>query len=80
MNVMCNGHTAFWDPGEGPKGQISLNYNYKVYFIFFYQTLCRYKRHQTVFSFRRLGHVPRVGLGGAGGQKHSYVAYQIKKR
>ena len=36
MNGICNG-TIFWvpapwGPGEGPKGQISLNLNYKVNF------------------------------------------------
>ena len=30
-----------WDPGEGSKGQISFNFNYKVDFNdFLYQTFC----------------------------------------
>ena len=40
---------ALWDPGEGPKSQISLNCNYKVNFIFFHQTLCRCKHIRQYF-------------------------------
>ena len=40
---------ALWDPGEGPKSQISLNFNYKVNFIFFHQTLCRCKHIRQYF-------------------------------
>ena len=63
---------APWGPGEGPKGQISLNFNYKVNFIFFKLNLvCLltneiYKTYHTGFSFRRLGHSAGVGLGGGG--------------
>ena len=33
--------SAPWSPGEGSKGQISFNFNYKVNFKdFLYQTLC----------------------------------------
>ena len=44
MNGTCNG-TIFWVPaswglGEGPKGQISLNLNYKVNFKNFSSKLC----------------------------------------
>ena len=31
---------APWGPGEGPKGQISFNFNYKVNFKDFYTKLC----------------------------------------
>ena len=45
MNGAHNGTICFgsapWGPREGPKGQISININYKVYFkIFLKQTLC----------------------------------------
>ena len=40
---------ALWDRGEGPKSQISLNFNYKVNFIFFHQTLCRCKHIRQYF-------------------------------
>ena len=66
---------APWGPGEGSKGQISLDFNYKVNFkIFKTDFVClltneRYKTYQTGFSFGRLGHAPGVGvLWGVGGQ------------
>ena len=85
MNGVCNGTFFFGlapcGPGEGLKGQISLNilnFNYKVNFQrFFNQTMfvfshIRFKTYQTGFSFGRLGHAPGVGLrgtmGGLGGQ------------
>ena len=54
-------------PGEGPKGQISLNKS--VSNIFKPNRVClltneRYKTYQTGFSFSRLGHAPGVGLWG----------------
>ena len=78
-------------PGEGSKGQISFNFNYKVNFkIFIPNFVCvltneRYKTYQTGFSFCPLGHAPKVGLWGAGGAqrvkifffKHDHVVYQI---
>ena len=48
---------APWGPGEGSKGQISFNFNYKVNFQDFIPNfVCvltneRYKTHQTRFSF-----------------------------
>ena len=36
-------------------------------------TIERYKTYKTGFSFRRLGHAPGVGLGGAGGQKFNFM-------
>ena len=82
---------APWGPGEGSKGQISLNFNYKVNFKDFIPNfVCvltneSYKTYQTGFSFCCLGHAPGVGLRGAGGAqgvkniffKHGHVAYQI---
>ena len=79
---------APWGPGEGPKGQISFNFNYEVNFKDFFTKLClfftneRYKTYQTGFSFCPLGHAPGVGLGAPRGSKnfffkHSHVAYQI---
>ena len=76
MNGACNSNffgPAPWGPGEGSKGQISLNFNYKVNFKdFIPKFVCvltneRYKTYHTGFSYRRLGHVPGVGLRGAGG-------------
>ena len=64
---------ATWGPGEGPKGQISLNFNYKVNFKDFFKlnfvcllTNKRYKTYQAGFSFGPLGHAPGVGLRGVG--------------
>ena len=60
-----------WGPGEGSKGQISINFNYKVNFKdFIFQTLCVFsqmkdtKHIRRVFLFCRLGHALGVGLGG----------------
>ena len=88
-NVIFFGH-APWGPGEGSKGQISLNFNYKVNVKDFYSKLfvCshneRYKTYQTGFSLYSLGHTPGVEIWGTGGAhsvnfffKHGHVAYQI---
>ena len=44
MNGTCYGTIvwvpAYWDLGEGPKGQMSLNLNYKVNFKDFETKLC----------------------------------------
>ena len=44
MNGACNGKNllspAPWGPGEGSKGQISFNFNFKVNFKDFYTKLC----------------------------------------
>ena len=85
MNGACNGTffgPAPLGPGEGPKGQISLNiikFQLQSQFQRFFKPnfVClltneRYKTYQTGFSFGRLGHAPGVGLGGTvgvGGQK-----------
>ena len=61
-----------WGPMEGPKDQISFNFNYKVISkIFIPNFVCvltneRYKTYQTGFLFCHLGHALRVGLGGTG--------------
>ena len=75
---------APWGPGEGSKGQISFNFNYKVNFKDFIPNfVCvlkneRYKTYQTGFSFCPLGHAPGVGtLGRWDFFKHGHVVYQI---
>ena len=65
---------APWGHGEGLKGVISLNFNYKVNFKDFLTKLCvsshtckikiTYHYNQTEFSFGHLDHAPGVGLGG----------------
>ena len=73
MNGACN--SIFFCPGEGSKGQISFNFNYKVNFKDFYTKLMcvltneRYKTYQTGFLFCCLGHAPGVGLWGVGRAK-----------
>ena len=63
-----------WGLGEGPKGQLSLNLNYKVNFndfepnFVYLLTNERYITYQTGFSFGRLGHA-QGNLGGWGGSK-----------
>ena len=64
----------FWPrplgPWGGSKGQISINFNYKVNFKDFFPNLVcvltnkRYKTYQTGFLFCRLGIALGVGLGG----------------
>ena len=63
-------------PGEGPKGQISLNFIkfqlQSISNIFKPNFVClltneRYKTYHTGFSFGCLGHAPGVGLGGTVG-------------
>ena len=82
MNATCKGiilwFPAPWGLGEGPKGQISLNLNYKVNFKLFkpnfvyHLTNERYITYRTGFSFRHLGHAQGWDLGvpwGVGGSK-----------
>ena len=91
-NLMCElltlmGHAtaksfcpAPWGSGEGSKGQISLNFNYKVNFEDFYTKLCVcYKTYQKGFSFCRLGHAPGVGFWGAGVPKGSKIYFFFKQ-
>ena len=69
MTGACNSTIFF----SQPKGKI-LNFNYKVNFRDFKPNFgClltneRYKTHQTVFSFGRLGHAQSLGLGVLGCQ------------
>ena len=77
MNGICNG-TIFrvpgpWGPGEGPKGQISLNLNYKVNFKDFKTKLCVSSHIRKIYSIsdgifiRAPGSCPGVGLWGTVG-------------
>ena len=60
---------APWGPGEGSKGQISFNFNYKGNFKDFYTNfVCvltneRCKIYQTGFSLCPLGHAPGMTQG-----------------
>ena len=80
MNGTCTG-AIFWVPtpwglGEGPKGQISLNLNYKVNksiskvlkpnFVYLLTNEI-YITYQTGFSFGRLGQAQGWDLGYRGG-------------
>ena len=79
MNGTCNSPIflvpAPWGLGEGPKGQISFNLNYKVN----YQTLCVFSQMKDLKHIRQDFHfvpwvMPQglglvVGGGGLGGQK-----------
>ena len=64
---------APWGPGEGSKGQISLNLNNRVNFKdFILNFVCvltnrSYEIYQTGFLFWRLGNAPGVRLGAPGG-------------
>ena len=58
MNGACNVKLLFgparWGPGEGSKGQISLNFNYKANFKdFLYQTLCVFSQIKDTKHIRR---------------------------
>ena len=81
INNTCNGTTflvtALWGPGEGPNGQISLNFNYYVNFKYFLnQTfVCRltnerYKNILEEIFIRSPGSCPR---GDAGGQNFNFL-------
>ena len=76
-------------PGEGSKGQISFNFNYKVDFKdFLYQTVCVFSQMKDTKHIRRDSHsvawvMPQGwdfgALGTPGGHffKQGHVAYQI---
>ena len=77
-------------PGEGSKGQISFNFNYKVYFKGFYTKLCVCSHKCKIQNISDDIFIllpescPRGGLCGAGSAqgvkknfKHGHVAYQI---
>ena len=69
---------APWGLGEGSKGQLSFNFNYKVNFKEFIPSLVcvltkeRYKTYQTEFSLCCLGHAP--GCWGYPGGKNVFVS------
>ena len=79
MNGACNVKKNFgpapWGPGEGPKGQISFNFNYKVNFKDFYSKLCvcshKCKIQNILAGFFILspGSCPRGGTWGYLGAK-----------
>ena len=83
--------TFFWSLGRGQKVKydhlISITKSFSKIFIPNFVCVLtneRYQTYQTGFSFCCLGHVPGVGLWGAGGAqgvkkiKHGHdVAYQI---
>ena len=57
MHGVCKGKKIWpapWDPGEGSKGQISLNFNYKVNFKdFLFQTKCVFLQIKDTKQIRR---------------------------
>ena len=72
MNGARNSNFSFcpapWGPGEGSKGQISFNFNYKVNFKDFYTNLCVYSEMKDTKYIRRDFHsvaCPRIGTWGA---------------
>ena len=77
MNGTCKGTifgvSASWGLGEGPKGQISLNLNYKVIFEDFSTKLCVFSqmkdiKHIRIFIRSPASCMPQgLGLGGARG-------------
>ena len=89
MNGTCTG-AIFWVPtpwglGEGPKGQISLNLNYKVNFKGFKTKLCVSSHKWNIYNIsdgifiRPPGSSPGVGLGvpwGVGGKKFFFSEIQ----
>ena len=89
MNGTCTG-AIFWVPtpwglGEGPKGQISLNLNYKVNFKGFKTKLCVSSHKWNIYNIsdgifiRPPGSSPGVGLGvpwGVGGKKKIFSEIQ----
>ena len=96
MNGACNGKFVFgpipWGPGEGSKGQILFNFNYKVNFKdFLYQTLCVLSQMKDTKHIRRDFHsvawvmLQRWDFGALGMGvkiflfKHGHVAYQIDR-
>ena len=76
---------APWGLGEGQKGQISLNLNYKVNFKYFKPNCVylltneSYEIYQMGFSCGRLGHVPGEGLGGTPGSWGSKIILKFNQ-
>ena len=95
MNGACNGifGPALWGPWEGSKGQLSLNFNYKVNFKDFYtKTLCVFSQIKDTKHIRRDFHsvdwvMPQArDLGGARGAQgvkivfSNMIMWHIKSR
>ena len=89
MNGACNGTFFFcptpWSPGEGPKGQISLNFSYKVKFKDFLTKLCVFSHMKDIKHIRRDFHLAawfmpqEWDLGvrrGVGGRQIFYLEIQ----
>ena len=57
MNGACNSKNYFgptpWVSGEGSKGQISFNFNYKINFKDFYTKLCLFSQIKDTRHIRR---------------------------
>ena len=75
MNGTCKGTifgvSASWGLGEGPKGQISLNLNYKVNFEDFSTKLCVFSQMKDIKHIRQdfhsvpwVMHAPGFGTWG----------------
>ena len=89
MNGTCTAQFN-WSPppcghGEGPKGQISLNFNNKVNFKgVLNQTLCVFSQKKDIIHIRRDLHSAGWDLGlleegsSITFSEHGHVAYQIK--
>ena len=86
MKGACN--SIFLAPGEGSKGQVTLNFNYKVNFKDFYTKLCVFSHKKDKKQVKRDVHYIALvmpqgwdfgALGCPGGHffKHGHVAYQI---
>ena len=89
MNGTCTG-TIFWVPapwglGEGPKGQISLNLNYKVNYKVFKPNFVYHLRNERLYYIRQDFHsaawvMPRGGTWGVpwgvGGQLNIFSEIQ----
>ena len=81
---------APWGPGEGSKGQISFNFNYKVNFKDFYSKLCVFSQMKDTKHIRQdfysvawvmpqgwdFGAL-RMPRGSKNFFKHGHMAYQI---
>ena len=75
---------APWGCGEGSKGQISFNFNYKANFKDYYTKLCVCSHKLKIQNISDrifilcLGYALGVGLGGARGQKSNYAPPSVR--
>ena len=77
MNGACNS-TYFGPtpcgPGEGSKGQISLNFIYSQFQRFFFQTFCVFSQIKDIKHVTQDFHsITGVGLGDAGGGGSRFI-------